>query len=210
MLEWIPHVAGNINRLNFQRAKITNFAGLVISTKNNINVTSRAAFCILQTNFCQSRPSCACWKKEIRCIICNYPFLTKANWTSDNGFAVVENTAHTERVLSFVFCAVRNFVVKRAKTLCAMAICFGTHVSCRKSENLCKWMKHFCHAMKLKKSLREVNHLTQVLKNSSVFIHAYPWLKLCLIQNFREMDRLEFAALAREQALQVHQAARIV
>lgn len=64
--------------------------------------------------------------------------------------------------------------------------------------------------MKLKKSLREVNHLTQVLKNSSVFIHAYPWLKLCLIQNFREMDRLEFAALAREQALQVHQAARIV
>jgi hypothetical protein len=48
-----------------------------------------------------------------------------------------------------------------------VTIRFGAHVSCRKSENFCKWMKHFRHAMKLKKSLREVNHLTQVLKNSS-------------------------------------------
>jgi len=43
-----------------------------------------------------------------------------------------------------------------------------------------------------------------------VFIRVHPWLKLFLIQNFREVNRFEFAALAREQTLQVHQAARIV
>ena len=52
MLKWIPHVAGNINCLNFQRAEINDLAGLVIGAKNNVNVTSRATFCIFQTNFC--------------------------------------------------------------------------------------------------------------------------------------------------------------
>ncbi len=165
MLKWIPHVAGNINRLNFQRAKITNFAGLVISTKNNINVTSRATFRILQTNFCKCRPSCTCRKKEIRRVVRNYPFLTKTNRTSNDYFIVVKHAAYTERVLGFVLRAIRNFVVKRAKTFCAMAIRFGAHVSCRKSENFCKWMEHFCHGRSLRGKFISVNPRSSAVEN---------------------------------------------
>jgi hypothetical protein len=68
----------------------------------------------------------------------------------------------TERVLGFVFCAVRNFVVKRAKTFCAMAIRFSTHVRCRKSENFCKWMEHFCHARSLRGKFGGVNPRSSV------------------------------------------------
>jgi hypothetical protein len=54
------------------------------------------------------------------------------------GFLILQ----AERILGFVFCAVRNFIVERAETFCSMAIGIGTHVRCRKAENFCEWM--FC------------------------------------------------------------------
>jgi hypothetical protein len=62
-----------------------------------------------------------------------------ASFTFCFGFLILS----TQQVLSFIFCAIRNFVVKRAEAFRAMAICFGTHVRCRKPENFCQRMKHF-------------------------------------------------------------------
>jgi len=53
---------------------------------------------------------------------------------------------------------------------------------------------------------RQLTKLRRLQKIYSL-IRVHPWLKLFLIQNFREVNRFEFAALAREQTLQVHQAA---
>ena len=116
---------------------------LVVSTKNNVNVACRTTVGIFQTNFCKRCPCRVCRKKEIGRVVCNQPALTKTNWASDNNFVIVKYAANTERVLSFIFCAVRNFIVERAKTFCSMPVGIGTHVRCRKTENFCERMFYF-------------------------------------------------------------------
>ena len=82
-------------------------------------------------------------KKEICCIICNHPALTEANRASDDYFVVVEHAAHTKRVLRFIFCAIRNFIVERTETLCAMTICIRAHVRYWKAEDFREWLFWF-------------------------------------------------------------------
>ena len=55
----------------------------------------------------------------------------------------MKHAANAKRVLRFVFGAIRNFVVKRAETLCAMAVCVRAHIRCRKAEDFCEWMFWF-------------------------------------------------------------------
>ena len=68
---------------------------------------------------------------------------------SNKGLAVFadKDATYTERVLGFVFCAVRNFIIEWAETFCSMAISHGTHVRCRKAENFCERM--FCIHLRL-------------------------------------------------------------
>jgi len=129
--------------LNFQRPEIINLASFVVSAQNNINISRRATFGILQTHFGQRCPFGICPKEKFCRIVCNQPLLPKTNWASDDDFVFMENTANAEWVLRFVFGAVRNFIIERAKTFCAMPVCIGTHVCCRKTEDFCQWMLGF-------------------------------------------------------------------
>jgi hypothetical protein len=128
VLERVPHIPGYVYSLNLKRSKVVNFPRLVISAENNINVSRRAAVRILQTNLCQRGPFRVWFKEEFRSIICDYPFLPKANWTSDNHVAPVENATNAKRILRLVLCAIRDSVVERAKPLLAVLSCIRTHI----------------------------------------------------------------------------------
>ena len=119
---------------------ITSVARLVIGTKHDVNVTSRAAGRILQTDFGKRRPGRIGWEKEIRSSVGNHPGLPKTDWAGDHDFVFVEHTAHAERVLCLVFCAVRNFVVEWAKPFIPVPVRGGAGVPCWESEDFSQWM----------------------------------------------------------------------
>ncbi len=154
MLKWITNIAGNINRLNFQRTEVIDLPGLVISADNNIYVACRTSVGIFQTNFRERRPRCTGRKKEICCVVSNYPFLAKTNRTSDNNFTFMKYATNTQWVLCFIFRAIRNFIVKRAEALGSMTIGTQTCITCRKSKDFCEWMLQMFFGCHVRKRLR--------------------------------------------------------
>jgi hypothetical protein len=130
-----------------------NLAGLVVSADNNIYVARRTSVGVFQANFRERRPSCTGRKKEICCIVSNYPFLAETNRTSDNNFAFMKNAANTQRILRFVFRAIGNFVVERAEALGSVAISTRACVTRRKSEDFCEWMLKMCLGHHVRKRL---------------------------------------------------------
>jgi hypothetical protein len=71
----------------------------------------------------------------------------------------MENTADTKRILGFVLCAIRNFVVERAKALCSVAVGGGAQIADREPENFSEWMFWLCL----------ICHATEILCSHFVF-----------------------------------------
>ena len=66
---------------------------------------------VLETNFGQGCPCSIGRKEEICCIVGNDPVLPEANWASDRQAGVRLNATSPQRVIRFVFGAIRDFVV---------------------------------------------------------------------------------------------------
>jgi len=112
-LKWLPHIPGNIHRLDFQCSKIIYFSMPVISNQNNINISCGIIFRVIQSNFSQASPMGIFWKKERGGLFRNNPILAKPNRASDNNIIFVVNAAYAKRGVCLVFSAIRYFIIKR-------------------------------------------------------------------------------------------------
>src|SRR2546423_7082822 len=139
-LERRAHVAGDVTRLYFDGAEVSDSSALIVSDENDIDVACRLALPVIQPDFDKRRPLRFERKEEACGLIRNQPVLPKANRAGDGNRLTVANAAHAERIIRFVFRAIRHFVVEGAQTLAAMAHGFLRLVVCWITEDLGKRM----------------------------------------------------------------------
>ena len=140
-------IPGDINCLNFKGTKIIYFPCFIICDQNNIYIAGRFSVVVNQTNLGKRRPRYISAKKEIGCIICNQPIFPKPNRTSDYGHTFIIYTTYTQRIFCFIFCATRNFIIKRAKSSRTVAFGLFTGVSDKVAKHLRQWLLLISHAI---------------------------------------------------------------
>ena len=138
------HVAGNIDSLDFQRAKIRYLSSVIVCNKNDIYITGGPVVLVSQPDFRQGRPCCIWLEKEICSISSNCPFLPKPDGAGDHCFAVMEHGARSKWIVCLVLCAVRDFVIEWAKSVHSVPRGDFRLVVAWKPEHLGKWVKGQC------------------------------------------------------------------
>ncbi len=63
MLEWLANIPADVNRLHLARSEVCDFTVVVVTNKNNINVTRGLSIFVLQSDFNKRSPFCF-WSEE--------------------------------------------------------------------------------------------------------------------------------------------------
>jgi len=137
VLEGFTNISRDVDRLNLERAKIENLTSVIIGNENYIDASGGFATGVSEAHFGQRAPSCGAVEEERGGILSDNPVFAKPNRASNDRFVLMVDTAHTQRIFGFVFCAIGDYVVERTETMTPVSFGSVCLVSYQIAENLC-------------------------------------------------------------------------